>query len=733
MRSPICDSFGIWLSDVPKVSVLYISESVTKAHFELLRNICDPQSKSKPHVTVRYFDKLDIPTGHLDQIVTYIDVLAPGSFGLEPDAVQPNRTVYLRCQSDELLGLEHKPLFPTSEFHVTVYDGEDREFAVRLQSLLRKYAWGFRVRLPSKTTLSAIEIKRKGSAKRLGESRARHRSYSPDVAQLFEHLFKHPLESSFVSNLSDGMRLRLVRKVCDSLHVATSRFPRAKKAHVEEPVTLLSREHGAPQARPEVHLTPPELAHQIALTAISYLDERAVIHFGDPAVGVGAFYSALLRVVDRKRIASAIGIDINPEQVVASQWRWGSRGMKVLQADYLHLETLASRNLILANPPYLRQQDIPVDYKIELQNRASAAIGERVSGLSSQYVYFLILSHRWLLPDAICAWLIPAEFMRTQYGEVIRKYFTKHVQLLRVHQLDEEQTYFENAIVLPAIVFFRNRIPRSNDSVELSRGGSLVSPAWTESVPLRRLREDHVWTIPSQNLEHVGEGPTLGDYFRVQRGIATGANGFFIMTREEARARGLPKLALRPVLPKIKSIEGYVVEADEDGYPSGDVQHCVIDTTLDEREILGKFPRLHEYLQKGVNEGVLERTLVASRKPWYKQESREQPLFVCSYMGRGNKDHAPIRFLLNKSRAIGTNTYLHMYPSPALKSVILRTPSRAFELLALLNDIAASSLQNYTRLHAGGLQKIEPRELMRVPLVGAPAWLKELATPSLLA
>lgn len=35
-------------------------------------------------------------------------------------------------------------------------------------------------------------------------------------------------------------------------------------------------------------------------------------------------------------------------------------------------------------------------------------------------------------------------------------------------------------------------------------------------------------------------GPTLGDFFRVQRGIATGCNKFFVLDRVEAIRRGLP-------------------------------------------------------------------------------------------------------------------------------------------------------------------------------------------------
>ena len=43
-----------------------------------------------------------------------------------------------------------------------------------------------------------------------------------------------------------------------------------------------------------------------------------------------------------------------------------------------------------------------------------------------------------------------------------------------------------------------------------------------------------------------GDGTTLGDFFRVQRGIATGCNKFFILDRNTARRRGLPSPSPSP-------------------------------------------------------------------------------------------------------------------------------------------------------------------------------------------
>ena len=59
---------------------------------------------------------------------------------------------------------------------------------------------------------------------------------------------------------------------------------------------------------PEVHLTPPELAREIAAYALNKMEPRdGPIHFGDPAVGTGAFFGALLQLVPDNELSRQLG------------------------------------------------------------------------------------------------------------------------------------------------------------------------------------------------------------------------------------------------------------------------------------------------------------------------------------------------------------------------------------------------------------------------------------------
>ena len=100
-------------------------------------------------------------------------------------------------------------------------------------------------------------------------------------------------------------------------------------------------------------------------------------------------------------------------------------------------------------------------------------------------------------------------------------------------------------------------------------------------------------------------------------------------------------------------------------------------------------------------------------------------------MGRGRNGLPPIHFYWNKSDAIATNTYLMLYPNPILSKKLEEDETLSKELLDMLQKAAATTVLEQCRLHAGGLRKIEPKELGNVTLPDVPPWVSKL-DPTLL-
>jgi len=482
--------------------------------------------------------------------------------------------------------------------------------------------------------------------------------------------------------------------------------------------------------------TPSALAMDMLTYAQSLISLDQKIRFLDPAIGTGSFFSALLRTFSAERIANAVGYEVDRDHAQQALGIWGNELLNLHIADFTRSIPPEmddeKANLLICNPPYVRHHHLSREDKQRLQKLVEHYAHIKLSGLAGLYCYFLGIAHAWIAENGIAGWLIPSEFMDVNYGEQIKQYLLDRVTLLRIHRFNPLDLQFQDALVSSSMIWFKKAKPPANHTVECSYGGTLTTPDTSSYIATDLLYSTPKWTkLPFiENAEKhtmppkiwlrkqpAMNGPILADLFEIKRGIATGANKYFLLHEEQIIRHAIPSDLLTPVLPSPRYLVSDEIHADSLGNPLLDQRLFLLTCDLPEEEVKFRYPSVWQYLQKGKEAGIDQTYLCTHRSPWYMQEKRPASPFLCTYMGRhcasGRK---PFRFILNHSRATATNVYLLLYPKPFLLQEMKSRPKLTTFIWQYLNTLSSDTLKDQGRVYGDGLYKLEPRELANVPV-----------------
>ncbi len=492
---------------------------------------------------------------------------------------------------------------------------------------------------------------------------------------------------------------------------------------VIEQIQLDASKTSAERNRLGQFATPNSLAIEVIKYSKTLLPANEEIHFLDPAIGTGSFYSALLQLFPVEQIKSAIGYEIDRDYAETALKLWANTSLKLKIADFT--ESIPPKNenvkcnLLICNPPYVRHHHLSSDRKNFLKLLGIKTTGIKLSGLAGLYCYFMLAAQEWMARDGLACWLIPSEFMDVNYGRKIKKYLLDQVTLLRVHRFAPDDLQFAGVLVSTSVIWLRNTKPLHDYSVKVTYGGSISRPISSETISSSILKEISKWNITSISSTQkiaIDSGVKLSDLFEIKRGVATGANDFFILTPEKIDKLCIPSELLIPILPSSRYLLNDEIFSDEQGNPSLERKLFLLNCKQPMEYLQVRHPSVWDYLQQGENAGISERYLCRHRSLWYSQETRYPAMFLCPYIGRHkSRNGKPFRFILNHSKAIAPNVYLMMYPKTRLEALISTNPELIKSAWKALNSIPIQSLIHEGRVYGDGLHKLEPRELANTP------------------
>jgi hypothetical protein len=460
--------------------------------------------------------------------------------------------------------------------------------------------------------------------------------------------------------------------------------------------------------------TPKILADSIVKATLVYINEK--IRFLDTSIGTGVFFSSLLDCADKKNISYARGYEIDSYYALPSIKLWQNTNIDYIIGDFFDF-TPPERNeekfnIIISNPPYVRHHYIVNDVKKKLNERIKKIFGISFSGLTGLYGYFMALSVPWLQNNGISVWLVPNEFLDVNYGREIKTFLLKNVNLLRIHRFNPLKIQFQDALVTSTVVFYSTG--KTEGMVLFTAGDDIHKPDIQKYILTKDLNPNDKWswyfsTKPKQNKSMT----TIGDYFFVRRGIATGSNKHFILTDEAVKRLNISDEYLKPILPSPRYIKSSIIEIGTGGRIEGIKKLYLLNITCSENEMTNLPKNLIRYLDEIYPE-IKDNYIIRNRSPWFKQEYRPECPLLISYMGRNPKE--PFRLFLNKTNATVPNVYLMLYPKFNWKEAEAQNSGFLTKIHTKLQNVSSETFVSSGRIYGGGLYKLEPKELMNVPI-----------------
>jgi hypothetical protein len=227
----------------------------------------------------------------------------------------------------------------------------------------------------------------------------------------------------------------------------------------------------------------------------------------------------------------------------------------------------------------------------------------------------------------------------------------------------------------------------------------------TISVQRRELSEALITGLSRRPAAGRVDGTPLLQFATVQRGIATGANEFFFLTKARAAELQIPDEFLKPAIGRTRDLTGDVIteetlqELDQRGRPT-------LLLSLDDRPIDLFPPPVRRYIRQGEAQGLPKCVLLGTRNPWYKMEVRAVPPILFAYLGRRN-----VRFIRNRAGALPLTCFLCVFPR---QNNEMFYADRLWEVLSSPETL--SNLRLVGKSYGSGAIKVEPRALERVIL-----------------
>lgn len=411
----------------------------------------------------------------------------------------------------------------------------------------------------------------------------------------------------------------------------------------------------------------------------------------EPAYGLGIFS----RVLAQKSNLPIDAYEID-EQIFASAFAARPNGVNLRNEDYFACDWNAKYDAIICNPPYLKFHDYDNATYIPDVN---SHLGTKLNGFTNLYTLFLLKSIAQLQEGGRLAYIIPSEFLNSDYGVEVKRALVESNTLQHIIVVDFTECAFDDALTTACILLCERMTGSVKVRFSLVNNIEGLSNCFSEYVEFNTSELDAKikWKAYYEegNSCKYNHLVPFSKFAKVCRGIATGANDYFTFKPSKVDEYDVPEECLMPCICKaVDAPQTFFTQNEFTKLLNEDKTIYLFNgsTAPDNTSVL-------RYIHLGEELGINKRYLTASRSPWYAIENRPPaPIWVSVFNRSG------LRFIRNEANIYNLTTFHCVYPKSTGVDIDV--------LFAyLITDVAKEIFLDNSRQYGNGLVKFEPNDL----------------------
>lgn len=435
----------------------------------------------------------------------------------------------------------------------------------------------------------------------------------------------------------------------------------------------------------------------VAKFMVDWLMSKNPSEIFDPAFGMGEFYYQSLKSKFKGKF-KAKEIDVKSYNFFLKHSN--TKQLSLLNEDYFNIWS-NNYECIVCNPPYLKFQNIENrDYIFScLKNY----LGIKVSGYTNMASAFLLKSIYELNFNGCLAYIMPSEFLNSGYGKIVKQYLLDNGSIENIIQIQDEQGAFNSVITTVCIILFVKN--KCNNTIKFSKitNVSKISVELVNEISIKNITANEKWQKyfePLIDFRHTGFIP-LSSYGKFKRGIATGANEFFILDANSVKKHNFDKSEVTLCVTRSNQIKHSIFNDNMLEKLIYDNENIYILDVSDKKELLSSF--VQQYIQMGENAGYNQRYLTKTRPIWYALEKRNPSPILFGVFSRGE-----IKIIRNYTKAVNLTCYHGFEPKDFVTNDII---DKLF--LYLKSNVAKESFNINKRVYGNNLTKFEPNDISK--------------------